>query len=149
MRRGRLILAMLAAALLGAAAAAQQRNMDQVEIKTTPLGEGLFMMEGAGGNLGVSVGADGVLLIDDEFAPLSDKIKAAIAKVSDKPIKILFNTHYHGDHVGGNENFGKWGATIVAQDNVWARMSVADAQRSLPAYPGPALPLITFGDRIT
>ncbi|TMQ69489.1 MAG: MBL fold metallo-hydrolase [Candidatus Eisenbacteria bacterium] len=149
MRRGRLVLAMIAAALLGEAAAAQQRNVAQVEIKTTPLGEGVSMMEGAGGNLGVSVGPDGVLLIDDELAPLSDKIKAAIAKLSDRPVKILFNTHYHGDHVGGNENFGNAGATIVAHDNVWARMSQADPLRSLPPYPGPALPLISFRDRIT
>jgi glyoxylase-like metal-dependent hydrolase (beta-lactamase superfamily II) len=94
-----------------------------------------------------------VLLIDDEFAPLSDKIKAAIAKVSDKPIRFLFNTHYHGDHVGGNENFGKLGITIVAHDKVWSRMSVEQVNtmmnRTTPPYPKEALPVVTFNDRLT
>src|SRR5262249_46863448 len=84
----KLILAPVGAALIGAAVATQQRDMSQVEIKTEKVAEGIYMMQGAGGNLGVSVGHDGVVLIDDEFAPLSEKIKAAIAKVSDQPIKI-------------------------------------------------------------
>ena len=149
MRRARLILALFAAALLGAAAAAQQRDFSQVEIKTQQVADGIYMMQGAGGNLGVSVGPHGVLLIDDSFAPLSDKIKAAIAKVSDQPVRFLFNTHYHGDHVGGNENFGKSGVTIVAHDNVWARMSVEQKARSQPPYPKDALPILTFGETMT
>src|SRR5690348_14458217 len=124
-RRNRM-LAPVGAAPLGVAVGAERRDLSQVEIKTEKVADGIYMMQGAGGNLGVCVGSDGVLLIDDEFAPLSEKIKAAIAKVSDKPVRFLFNTHDHGDHVGGNENFGKWGAAIVAHDNVWARMSVAD-----------------------
>jgi glyoxylase-like metal-dependent hydrolase (beta-lactamase superfamily II) len=154
MPRVRVTVAFLAAALIGAAAVAQQQtDFSKIEIKTTQVAEGIYMMQGAGGNLGVSTGPDGVLLIDDEFAPLSDKIKAAIAKVSDKPIRFLFNTHFHGDHVGGNENFGKLGITIVAHDNVWSRMSVEQVNklmnRTTPPYPKEALPVVTFNDRLT
>ena len=149
MRRSGIVLASLGAALMGAAVAAQQRDFSKVEITTQQVAEGIYMLQGAGGNIGIMAGADGVLTIDDQFAPLSEKIKAAIAKVSDKPVRFLFNTHYHGDHVGGNENFGKLGITIVAHDNVWARLSKPDAARSLPAYPKEALPIITFGGTIT
>jgi len=149
MRRSGIVLASLGAALMGAAVAAQQRDFSKVEITTQQVAEGIYMLQGAGGNIGIMAGADGVLMIDDQFAPLSEKIKAAIAKVSDKPVRFLFNTHYHGDHVGGNENFGKMGITIVAHDNVWARLSKPDAARSLPAYPKEALPIITFGGTIT
>jgi glyoxylase-like metal-dependent hydrolase (beta-lactamase superfamily II) len=149
MRRSGIVLASLGAALMGAAVAAQQRDFSKVEITTQQVAEGIYMLQGAGGNIGIMAGADGVLMIDDQFAPLSEKIKAAIAKVSDKPVRFLFNTHYHGDHVGGNENFGKLGITIVAHDNVWARLSKPDAARSLPAYPKEALPIITFGGTIT
>lgn len=148
-RRGLILAAPAGAALLGAAVAAQQRDFSTVEINAEKVAEGIYMMQGAGGNLAVSVGPDGVLLIDDQFAPLTEKIKAAIAKVSDKPVRFLFNTHYHGDHVGGNENLGKLGVTIVAHDNVWARMSVPQPARSQPAYPKEALPIITFSDRMT
>ena len=149
MRRSGIVLASLGAALMGAAVAAQQRDFSKVEITTQQVAEGIYMLQGAGGNIGIMAGADGVLMIDDQFAPLSEKIKAAIAKVSDKPVRFLFNTHYHGDHVGGNENFGKLRITIVAHDNVWARLSKPDAARSLPAYPKEALPIITFGGTIT
>jgi cyclase len=148
-RRNLILAAPVGAALLGAAVAAQQRDFSTVEIKTEQVATGIYMMQGAGGNLGVVTGPDGVMLIDDQFAPLSEKIKAAIAKVSDKPVRFLVNTHYHGDHVGGNENFGKLGITIIAHDNVWARMSVPQPARSLPAYPKEALPIITFSDRMT
>lgn len=148
-RRSVMLAAAAFAALLGAAVAAQQRDFSNVEIKTEKIAAGIYMMQGAGGNLGVMTGPDGVLLIDDSFAPLTDKIKAAIAKVSDKPVRFLMNTHYHGDHVGGNENFGKLGVTIVAHDNVWARMSVPQPQRSQPAYPKEALPVIAFNDQLT
>ncbi len=86
------------------------------------------MLEGAGGNIGVSVGDDGVFVIDDQFAPLSEKILATIKLLSDKPLKFLVNTHYHGDHSGGNENMAKAGATIIAHDNVKKRL---EAKRSL------------------
>jgi len=147
------VVVLAALAIAAAAVAQQQTDFSKIEIKTIPVAEGIYMMQGAGGNLGVSTGPDGVLLIDDQFAPLSDKIKAAIAKVSDKPIRFLFNTHYHGDHVGGNENFGKLGITIVAHDNVWSRMSVEQVNklmnRTTPAYPKEALPVVTFNDRLT
>src|SRR5260221_13221627 len=82
----------------------QQRNFDAVQIKTTQVAPGIYMLEGEGGNIGVSAGEDGVFLIDDQFAPLTPKILAAVKAISDKPIRFLMNTHWHGDHVGGNEN---------------------------------------------
>src|SRR5476651_371334 len=90
-------------------AAALAQNFDAVQLKATQVTPGLWMLEGAGGNIGVSVGEDGILLIDDQFAPLTEKILAAVKQISDKPIRILFNTHWHGDHTGGNENLGRAG----------------------------------------
>jgi len=95
-----------------------QGRFDKVEIKTTKLSDHTYMLEGAGGNIGVSVGEVGVFVIDDQFAPLSKKILTAIKALSDKPLKFLINTHYHGDHTGGNENMVKAGAIIIAHDNV-------------------------------
>ncbi|MHC5003993.1 MAG: MBL fold metallo-hydrolase, partial [Planctomycetota bacterium] len=95
-----------------------------VQIKTTAVAEGVYMLEGRGGNIGVSVGPDGVFMIDDQFAPLTGKIQAAVAELSDKPIRFVLNTHWHGDHTGGNENLGEAGSVIVAHDNVRKRMSV-------------------------
>ncbi len=124
-----------------------------VEIKTIALGNGIYMLMGAGGNMGVSVGEDGVFLIDDQFAPLTEKIKAAIARISDKPIKFLVNTHWHGDHTGGNENLSRENVVIVAQDNVYTRMSVDSVIEAfgmtVPASPKAALPVITFSDNVT
>src|SRR6185369_12139621 len=100
------------------------QDFEKVEIKTQKLAEGVYMLAGAGGNMGLSVGPDGTFLIDDEYAPLTPKIKAAIAAVSDKPIRFLLNTHWHGDHTGGNENLATAGVTIVAHDNVRKTMSV-------------------------
>lgn len=142
---------LMGTALLATSALAQ--DFDKVEIKTTELGGGLYMMEGAGGNLGVSIGDDGVFLIDDQYAPLSAKIEAAIATLSDKPVSYVINTHWHGDHTGGNENFGKAGAVIVAHDNVRKRMSVDQVMEALglnaPASPEVALPVITFSTDVT
>jgi cyclase len=142
---------LLVAALLPVAAAAQQ-NFDTIQVRTTKVGEGVYMLTGAGGNLGVSAGADGVILIDDQFAPLSDKIKAAIAAVGG-PIRFLLNTHWHGDHTGGNENFAKGGVVIVAHENVRHRMSVeqfiAAFNQHVPASPVGALPVVTFTDAVT
>jgi cyclase len=107
--------------LLGVVAAmpALGQDFDAVEIRTTDLGGGIYMLQGAGGNLGLSVGADGVFLIDDDYAPLAEKIRDAIAAVSDQPVGFLINTHWHGDHAGGNEQFGGAGAACrVAHRNL-------------------------------
>jgi glyoxylase-like metal-dependent hydrolase (beta-lactamase superfamily II) len=122
------------------------QRFDKVEITTTKLTENTYMLEGAGGNIGVSIGVDGVFIIDDQFAPLSDKILAAIKNLSDKPLTYLVNTHYHGDHTGGNENMAKAGATIIAHDNVKKRLS--EKQRDGSFKPDEALPVITFNDKI-
>ncbi len=134
-------------------ALAQQRDFSKVEITTTKLGSTLYMLMGEGGNIGVSAGADGVYLIDDQYAPLSEKIMAAVKAISDKPIKYVVNTHWHGDHTGGNENFGKAGAAIIAHDNVRARMEKGGELKAFsmvvpPAAAG-ALPVITFSDKVT
>lgn len=122
------------------------QRFDNVEITTTKLSDHTFMLEGAGGNIGVSVGDDGVFVIDDQFAPLSEKILNAIKVLSDKPLKFLVNTHYHGDHSGGNENMTKAGATIIAHDNVKKRLEVKQPDGSLK--PKEALPIITFNDQL-
>jgi glyoxylase-like metal-dependent hydrolase (beta-lactamase superfamily II) len=147
------ILVVLAVAALSSAAWAQQRNFDAVQIKTTQVAGGIYMLEGEGGNIGVSTGEDGVFLIDDQFAPLTPKIVAAVKAISDKPVRFLLNTHWHGDHVGGNENLGKAGVVIIAHDNVYKRMSVGGAiqllkQNYAPA-PKAALPAISFSTTAT
>lgn len=101
---------------------AQNENFDTVQIKTTKLTESVYMLEGSGGNIGVCIGTDGTFMIDDQFAPLTKKIKTAIAKITDKPVQFLINTHFHGDHSGGNENFGGEGTIIVSQENSRKRM---------------------------
>ena len=100
------------------------------------------MLIGAGGNIGISVGDDGVFVIDDQFAPLTSKINAAIKEISDKQIQFLVNTHHHGDHTGGNENFERLGATIIAHDNVHKRI------KENTKRPKEALPVITFNDKL-
>ncbi len=130
-----------------------QRDFSKVEIKTQKLADGIFVLMGAGGNIGVSTGADGVFLIDDQFAPLSKKIMSAIGELSDQPVRYVVNTHWHGDHTGGNENFGKSGAVIVAHNNVRARMSTKQFMkafnREVPASPAAALPVVTFSNDVT
>jgi len=139
----------LAVSLSGALA----QDYSGVEIKTTELGRGVYMLTGAGGNMGLSVGDGGVFLIDDQFAPLTQKIRDAIAKLSDKPVKFVINTHWHFDHTGGNENLGKEGAIIVAHDNVRKLMSkdqfIATFNANVPAASEVALPSITFSDTTT
>jgi len=111
------------------------------------------MLKGAGGNLGVSVGKDGVFLIDSQFASLTYKIKVAIAKLSPAPVRFVVNTHWHGDHIGGNENFGKSGAIIVAQANVRVRMSTTQFDTMFNdttlASPEGSLPVVTFAEAVT
>lgn len=128
-----------------------QQDFDQVQIQTEKLAEGVYMLTGAGGNIGVSSGEDGVLVIDSQYAALTDKIRAAVAAISDKPLRFLINTHWHGDHTGGNENLAKTGAVIFAHENVRERMSVAQSifGRETPASPEQALPVVTFNQGIT
>ena len=145
--------ALIAAGLIVACQSAiAQRNFDNVAITTTDLGQNIFMLQGAGGNIGVSTGDDGVFIIDDQFAPLSEKIIEALAALSDKPVSYVLNTHWHGDHTGGNENFGKAGAVIVAHENVRKRMSakqfIKTFKREVPAAPEAALPVVTFSDSV-
>jgi glyoxylase-like metal-dependent hydrolase (beta-lactamase superfamily II) len=104
-------------------------------------------LEGSGGNVGVLVGDDGVLMIDDQFAPLSEKLVAAMKTLSNKPIRMLINTHVHGDHTGGNENFGKMGIDIIAHDNV--RVRLARGVNGGAPSPAVALPILTYGDTVT
>src|SRR5436853_5380816 len=111
------------AILLAGAAYAQAPDFSKVEIKATDLGNKTYMLEGQGGNITVAVGSDGIIMVDTQFAPLHDKIKAAIAKISPLPVKYVINTHYHGDHVEGNDAFQKEGAVIVAHDNLRVRLA--------------------------
>lgn len=148
-----LLLALASLQTFAGGPASAQDKFDAVEIETTPLGQGLFMLTGAGGNMGLSVGNDGAFLIDDEFAPLTDRILAAIAEQTDKPVDFVFNTHYHGDHTGGNENLGKRGSHLVSQANVRRRLSADQTSALLgttaaAAAPG-ALPVITFTDSLS
>jgi glyoxylase-like metal-dependent hydrolase (beta-lactamase superfamily II) len=133
--------------------ASAQANYDTVQVRAVELSKGLHVLFGAGGNIGVSVGDDAVFIIDDQFAPLTPKIVAAIRTLSDKPVKFVVNTHWHFDHTGGNENFGKAGALIVAHDNVRKRMSteqfMAAMNRREPPSPKAALPVVTFNDGVT
>ena len=146
------MLAICAAGLLAAAASAQQ-DFSKVEIQTEKLSDTVYMMTGSGGNLGVSVGEDTVFVIDDQFAPLTPKIQAAIAKLSSKPVQFVLNTHWHFDHTGGNENLGKAGAIIVAHENVRKRLSsegfIEFLGMKTKPEPKVALPVVTFTRDIT
>jgi glyoxylase-like metal-dependent hydrolase (beta-lactamase superfamily II) len=155
-------LTMAAAAFLtlGAFAQAQQLqplapapDFDKVAIKTTNLGNQIYVLEGEGGNITVAVGDDGVIVVDSQFAPLYGKIKAAIAAVTGKPVRYLVITHFHRDHTGGAEAFGKDGATIVAQENVKARMASGTRNgltgNLVPPAPAIALPKETYKDAMT
>src|SRR3954471_4927521 len=115
------VAATIAVFLISAVSFAQQ-DFSKVEIKVTKVSGNIYMLEGAGGNIAASVGDDGIVIVDDEFAPLADKIKTALKGVTDQPVRFVINTHYHGDHTGGNEPFAKGGSTVLAQDNVRKRM---------------------------
>tara|TARA_B100000029_G_scaffold89197_1_gene78892 strand:+ start:1473 stop:2360 length:888 start_codon:yes stop_codon:yes gene_type:complete len=129
------------------------QDFSEVEIRTTQLADGLYMMEGAGGNLAVSIGSDGVFMVDDQYAPLSDKIMAAIGELTDAEVEFLVNTHWHLDHTGGNEAFGNTGAIIVSHDNTRVRMTEEQLRQifdmTYPPRPEDALPVITFDDEMT
>jgi len=140
------------AACLAVPAAAQQQDFSKIEIKTTKLSGNFYMLEGSGGTIGVLPGPDGVFMVDTQFAPLGDKIVAAIKAISDGRIRYLVNTHVHPDHIGGNENIGKLGATIFARENLRARMlkpaAQAGGQPGVPA-PAQALPTVTYDAPLT
>lgn len=146
-------LAALALLALAALPAAAQRDFSRVEVKATRLTDSTYMLAGAGGNIGLSVGEDAVFLIDDQYAPLTERIVAAIAKITPKPVRFVLNTHWHGDHMGGNENFGSAGAILVAHENVRKRMGTEQfiefSRTTVPASPRAALPVVTFTDGVT
>lgn len=125
-----------------------QQDFSKVEVKAENLAPGISVLFGAGGNIGVSHGEDGTVLIDDQFAPLTPKIQAAVAALGASPVKFLINTHWHGDHSGGNENFGKAGAVIMAHDNVRVRMATDQKtpMGEVKASPKAALPVITYAE---
>jgi glyoxylase-like metal-dependent hydrolase (beta-lactamase superfamily II) len=130
-----------------------QQNFDTVRIRPVKITENIYMLKGSGGNIGVLTGKDGNLIIDDQFAPLSEKIKAAVQSLDKGSIKYLINTHLHGDHTGGNENFRKDGVTIIAQEHVRNRMMKeqynAVRKTTIPASNPDALPVVTFEDHIS
>jgi cyclase len=134
------------------AAANAQTDFSKVQMKATKVAGNVYMLEGSGGNIGVSVGEDGLLIVDDQFAPLADKIRAALKGIADKKLKFILNTHWHGDHTGGNVAFGAE-ATIIAHDNV--RKRLATEQKSTvfnsttPPSPKEALPVITFDQSLS
>lgn len=138
---------------LAAAGTNAQQDFSKVEIKTEKVAEGLYMLVGSGGNLGLSVGEDAVFLVDDQYAPLTAKIQAAIAALTPKPVKFVLNTHWHGDHVGGNENLGQAGALIVAHHNVRRRMNseqfIEFTRATVKPSPKGALPVVTFDSDVT
>ncbi len=138
----------------GISLAQQPPDFSKVELKVTKVTDNIYMLSTpVAGNIGVSIGDDGVAIIDDQFAPLAPKIRSAIALLSDKPIRFVINTHWHGDHTGANESFGRNGAVIVAQGNVRKRMSARQigslSGRETPASPDGALPIITFAESAT
>jgi cyclase len=120
---------------------------NDVVIKTTKITDHIYMLEGQGGNIGISVGNDGVFMIDSQYAPLTLKILEAIKAISDKQIKFLVNTHHHGDHTGGNANIGILGTTIIAHDNVYKRLNDASADKLSATKE--SLPIITFNDKLS
>ncbi len=129
------------------------QDFSRATITTVPVYDGIYMLMGQGGNIGVSVGPDGILLIDDQYAPMNDKIVAALAAIAEQPVKMVLNTHWHGDHTGGNELFADSGALIVAHDNVRTRMSATHFssffRSESPPSPAAALPVVTFDRSVT
>jgi cyclase len=152
MRKLGLVLTVMFACLLGVA---QDHDFSKVEIKVSKVAGSVYMLEGAGGNIGASVGEDGIVVVDDQYAPLADKIQNALKGITDKPVRFIINTHYHEDHTGGNEYFQKQ-APIIAHDNVRKRLEIGGRAGNggsvkFEAKPQPkdALPIITFDHDVT
>ena len=144
-----LTLLFLCALPVGATA---QTDYSKVEIKATQVAGNVYMLQGSGGNIGVSVGPDGILIVDDQFAPLADKIRAALKGLNQGKLRFILNTHWHGDHTGGNVAFGPE-APIIAHDNVRKRLSTEQKidffKSTVPAAPKEALPVITFNQSLS
>jgi cyclase len=140
------------------AVCAQQQDFSKVQIKVTKVSGNIYMLEGDGGNIAASVGEDGIVIVDDQFAPLADRIQTSLKdlKITDKPVRFVINTHYHGDHTGGNAPFANSGSTVIAQDNVRKRMETggpagngSSIKMEAPPAPKAALPIITFDHDVT
>ncbi|MGH9915451.1 MAG: MBL fold metallo-hydrolase, partial [Pyrinomonadaceae bacterium] len=158
MRRLSLASLFLAVLFVAPALAQQEPDFSKVKIKVTKVSGNIYMLEGEGGNIAASVGEDGIVIVDDQFAPLADKIQAALKSlnITDKPVRFVINTHYHGDHAGGNLPFSNAGSTIIAQDNVRKRLEsggTAGNGGSIHSESKPvdkaALPIITFEHDVT
>src|SRR5215470_8212651 len=158
MVRRSLVCSILSLALFAVRAIAQQEDFSKVQIKVAKVSGNIYMLEGAGGNIAASVGEDGIVIVDDEFAPLAEEIQVALKelKITDKPVRFVINTHYHGDHTGGNPPFANSGSTIIAQDNVRKRLvsgGTAGNGGSIKMENKPAeksaLPIITFEHDVT
>jgi cyclase len=141
-----------------ATGAPQQQDFSKVEIKVTKVSGNIYMLEGAGGNIAASVGEDGIVIVDDQFAPLAEKIQTALKNlgITDKPVRYVINTHYHGDHTGGNAPFANSGSTVIAQDNVRKRLESGGTagnggslKMDVAPAPKAALPVITFEHDVT
>ncbi len=150
--KNRIIAAAGLVALLVAVPAFAQEDFTKVEIKTTDLGHGTYMLEGQGGNITLVVGTDGVIMFDDQFIPLHDRIRAAIATITSQPVKYVIDSHFHNDHVNGNPPFAREGAVIVAQENIKPRILARQAGLGAGLVPPPmdpvGLPTIEYRDRI-
>jgi len=153
-------LSWLACLLVCGAGTAQEKEPDwsKVQIKASKVSGNIYLLEGQGGNIAASVGEDGIVIVDDEFAPLAEKIQAALhdLKITDKPVRFVINTHYHGDHTGGNSPFANAGSTVIAQDNVRKRLMTSGTagnggSMKMEVQPAPkaALPIITFEHDVT
>ncbi|MGH8495223.1 MAG: MBL fold metallo-hydrolase [Gammaproteobacteria bacterium] len=148
-------LAPLAALLWMSAGAAIAQDQEEIEVTLEEVGTGVYMLTGRGGNIGVSIGEDGVFLVDDQYAPLTPAIREALAEVTDEPVRFVLNTHWHEDHTGGNEEFGKGGSLVIAHENVRKRLAAGQIMNYLgqeinvPPASGAALPVVTFDNAVT